>query len=71
MKVSKEDFVKIWMKSQKVSEVSAKTGLSESTCKRYAWQFRKNGVSLKKLDEGKKKTDWKALSNLAAELASD
>tara|TARA_Y100001937_G_scaffold120683_1_gene178275 strand:- start:1002 stop:1160 length:159 start_codon:yes stop_codon:yes gene_type:complete len=50
-------------------EVANKTGLTPATCRRYAWQFRKKGVELKKLDEGKKKPDWESLKKLAANLS--
>lgn len=69
MKVTREEFVKTWQKSSTVMEVANKTGLTPATCRRYAWQFRKKGVELKKLDEGKKKPDWESLKKLAANLS--
>lgn len=69
MKVTKKRFVEIWQKSRSVSEVVTKSGLAESTVKKYAWQFRRRGVPLAKLEgEGKPETDWDDLVSYAKSL---
>ena len=69
MKVTKEEFVRVWSGSTSRAEVASKTGLSPRTVARYAWKFRRNGVPLKHLKEERPiKTDWTQLSDLCESL---
>ena len=69
MKVTKEEFIRVWSASTSRAEVVKKTGLSARTVARYAWKFRKNGVPLKILsNERPFKTNWAELSSLCETL---
>jgi transposase len=69
VKVTKEEFIRVWSASTSRAEVVTKTGLSTRTVARYAWKFRKNGVALKHLKEERPcKTNWGELSDLCETL---
>ena len=71
MKVSPEQFVKIWMDSTSRKEVSERTGLTLKTVIRYGWTYRQNGVELKKLAEERKEVDWQCLKDLCNQIKFD
>jgi len=68
MKVSREQFVRIWMDSDSRKEVASRTGLTLKTVIRYGWQYRQNGVGLKRLIEERSQVDWDGLSELCHSL---
>jgi len=67
--VSPEEFVRAWQSSRDMAEVAKKTGLRLESVRARGHRFRKKGVPLKKLAQGRPATDWEALARLAQELA--
>lgn len=71
MKVTPEDFVTKWQKSDTIEEFIKATGLSEGGAQSRASNYRKRGIPLKKLKKTnpRQRTDWDALKKLATDLA--
>ena len=69
-KVTPEDFVTKWQKSENVEDFLNATGLTEGGAQSRASNYRKRGIPLKKLTKANRKTstDWEALKKLARDL---
>ena len=68
-----EEFIKIWISSNSLSEVAEKTGYDPRTLSVRAAQYRKRGVKLPKFVRlaGRSNRDWEKLAELAEKLKAE
>jgi len=69
-RVSAETFVRAWMTSSSIPEVSKKTGLTSGACVSRAIQLRRKGVRLPRFRRGKKGLDVAGLNALIKKMAT-
>lgn len=64
MRISPEEFVRLWQNSNSLSEFSEKSGIKRANASLTAMRYRKHGVKLKKFVR-QEHINWNKLKNLA------
>ena len=65
------EFVTAWQRSRSIPDLIAKTGIRENAARGRATRYRRKGIPLKKLADGRASIDVAALKALVEKLAKE